>query len=281
MKLLKYLFIAVAVIFSPAQAVFATTDTVPLNMRELRATTPQIDKEESFGIDGAVNEGISLDIRKEAQEEAAMSYGARGGLSFRSYEIKESLDGYGFALSRVFDFRRLLIRAPSGLLIEPPIISEAQNTLVIQQGGIEAAVSDRTYNIIKEAKIVTAPRDWHQYLQPALSFDIQLPPKILWPVNLEEKNAWDEAFEKGWNAGIIQADQTFESNLELLNADFNGMIRYRTLLAQNMVSEPYALYEDRGITGGGDEMRVGDRAVRITGPSQFRTGFEEWQPADR
>ena len=45
------------------------------------------------------------------------------------------------------------------------------------------------------------------------------------------------------------------------------MIRYRKLLAQGIVSAPYALQIDRGVTGGGDEMRIGDRAVTITGPS--------------
>ena len=39
--------------------------------------------------------------------------------------------------------------------------------------------------------------------------------------------------------------------------------------------------EDRGVTGGKDEMRVGDRALRITGPSEFLTGAELWKPADR
>ena len=49
----------------------------------------------------------------------------------------------------------------------------------------------------------------------------------------------------------------------------------------NIVSAPYALQVDRGVTGGGDEMRVGDRAVKITGPSQLKTEAYEWQPVSR
>ena len=59
------------------------------------------------------------------------------------------------------------------------------------------------------------------------------------------------------------------------------MVRYRTLLAEGKISQPYALQEDRGVTGGKNEMRVGDRALRITGPSQFLTGADLWKPADR
>ena len=54
-----------------------------------------------------------------------------------------------------------------------------------------------------------------------------------------------------------------------------------TLLAQGKISAPYAMHEDRGVTGGKNLMRVGDRALRITGPSEFLTGSEQWKPADR
>ena len=43
------------------------------------------------------------------------------------------------------------------------------------------------------------------------------------------------------------------------------MIRYRMLLAQGMVSPPYATQHDRGVTGGGKMMRIGDREVLISG----------------
>jgi len=253
----------------------------PLNRDQLRSTTPTISPGAAMEITGLVDDVVALDIRKDAQEEAALSYGARGGLSFRSHQIAEELSGHQAALDEVFDFRRLLMRAPSGMMIEAPIVSEAENALIVTKGGIEAAVSDRIYNIQKNAQIVTAPRNWRQYIQPYWTIDIELPPQILWPQTPEESRRWDEAFDRGWKAGMIQGDQIFESNLERLVADFNGMVRYRMMVAQGMISEPYALHEDRGVTGGKDELRVGDRALRITGQSEFKTGYEEWQPADR
>lgn len=254
---------------------------VPLNKDQLRATTPLISMKESLDITGATDSAVALDIRSDAQKEAAMSYGARGGLAFRNFHIAEELKGQENVLDKVFNFQQLLVKAPSGLLIEPPIVSEADNALIVTKGGIEAAVADRIYNINKNAKIVTASRNWRQYIQPAITEKIELPPKLLWPRSPEEETRWNEAFEKGWMAGIEQSNQIFESNLERLTSDFNGMILYRTMVAQGMISQPYALHEDRGITGGKNEMRIGDRALRITGPSEFKTGYDRWQPADR
>ena len=79
---------------------------------------------------------------------------------------------------------------------------------------------------------------------------------------------------------MAQADEIFQEDLNKLTADYQGMIRYRTLLAQGMVSPPYALQVDRGITGGGSEMRIGDRGLSITG-SSLQPEANEWSPANR
>jgi hypothetical protein len=63
--------------------------------------------------------------------------------------------------------------------------------------------------------------------------------------------------------------------------DFVGMSRYRELLAQGMISPPYALHEDYGVTGGGAEMRVGDRGLTITGPSALISRSDRWTTAPR
>ena len=59
------------------------------------------------------------------------------------------------------------------------------------------------------------------------------------------------------------------------------MVRYRMLLAQGMVSAPYAKHEERGVTGDGNQMRIGESALTITNPSQFIIGANTWRPADR
>ena len=223
---------------------------------------------------------LPFDIRFEAMREAALSYGARGGLAFRTYQIRMELDEKGDYLDKVFDFRQLLIPAPSGLLIEPPIVSENVNAMIIESGGREAAVADRVYNISRNAQITSTARSWRNYLERQWG-DVKPPPDILRPNDEEERERWIEWVNEGWEIGIDQANDIFEQDLNQLQAHYMGMVRYRMLLAQGMVSPPYALQVDRGITGGGNNMRVGDRAIEITGMPELMPGTEKWQPASR
>ncbi len=231
--------------------------------------------------DEALGKKMSLDLRRDSQREAALSYGARGGLAKRSFQITERLKSFEPTFDRVFNFRALLIKAPSGLLIEPPIVRESLDATTILPDGSEAAVADQILQINKQAKIVTAPRDWRTYLTFVYQTDIAPPPRVLWPKDHKEQLNWNEWVKQGWDAGYEQGELIFESNLARLSAEYSGMVRYRTLLAEGKISQPYALQEDRGVTGGKNEMRVGDRALRITGPSQFLTGADLWKPADR
>lgn len=226
------------------------------------------------------NSALPFDIRAEAIREGALSLGARGGLAWRTFEIRLELERRKDYMNKVFDFRQLLIPAPSGLMIEPPIISESVNAVIIESSGQQAAVTDRYLDIITDAKIVPTAKSWRNYLEREWG-EVALPPDLLRPVNEDERKLWRRLVADGWEQGIEQADDIFQADLDELVADYNGMIRYRVLLAQNMVSPPYALQVDRGVTGGGPEMRVGDRNIQITGPSELVSGTERWLPANR
>ncbi len=247
-------------------------DQPPMSLIQLQTLTPE-------GISPA-NDGMPLDIRLEALREAATSYGARGGLAWRSYAIRKEMETRARYLDKIYDFRHLLIAAPSGLLIEPPIISESINNMLIESDGQQAAISDRFYNIVNNARIVSTPRSWREYLERDWGM-AEPPPDILRPENDEEREIWIELVTRGWEEGVRQADEIFEDDLNVLTADFEGMVRYRTLLTQGMVSPPYALQVDRGVTGDGTEMRIGDRAVQITGVPELMTGSDQWKPANR
>lgn len=250
------------------------TDTVPPDLRSMQTLERENEVIDEKG------SGMPIDIRRDALREAAISFGARGGLAWRTYFIRKELEKRATALDKVYDFRQLLIPAPSGFLIEPPIINESINAMLIETNGQQAAVSDRMYNIVNNAKIVSAPRTWRTYLEREWG-EVSPPPDILRPENEEERKLWVELVREGWDEGVLQANEIFQDDLNSLMADFQGMIRYRMLLSQNMISPPYALQVDRGVTGDGKEMRIGDRAVQITGAPELITGSDQWQPASR
>jgi defect-in-organelle-trafficking protein DotC len=250
-----------------------TPDEEPVTLRDL------VKYEPSGAMDG-VDDNMPINIRMDALREAATSFGARGGLAKRTFEIREELGTRTRYLDRVYNFAQLLIAAPSGFMVEPPIITESMNAMIIESDGQTAAVSDKIYNIIRNARIVSAPRIWRQYLEREWG-EVMPPPDILTPRDADERRVWEEHVNKGWKFGYEQADDIFKDDLARLESDYQGMIRYRMLLAQGMVSPPYALQVDRGITGGGDEMHVGNRAVQITGVPELITGADTWKPASR
>ncbi|MBI1273818.1 MAG: type IV secretion system protein DotC [Alphaproteobacteria bacterium] len=223
---------------------------------------------------------MGLQIRQDALREAALSYGARGGLAMRTFEIQRRLTEQDGSLSGTFGFKRLLISAPSGLLIEPPIVSEAERAVIVAGGGQQAAVADKIYRINRGARIVTAARDWRLYLERDWG-KVDPPPGLLLPSTDEERAEWRDWVKEGWDAGVEQADDIFQADLDRMTNDFIGMVRYRELLAQNMISPPYAAHEDRGVTGGGTEMRIGDRGVTITGQSALIPRSKSWTPTIR
>ena len=55
------------------------------------------------------------------------------------------------------------------------------------------------------------------------------------------------------------------------------MIRYRTLLAQNMVSPPYVAEMNMGVTGGGSDLTAGDRLLRITAFPTLQNNSQDWK----
>ncbi len=246
--------------------------SIPKTLQDLQEIPGYVEK--------SGEEGLPVDIRREAIKEAALSYGARGGLATRSFEIRQELDVRASSLDKVFNFRQLLIAAPSGFMIEPPIISESLNSLLIEGDGQSAAVSDAIYRINENVKIVSAPKNWRTYLERGWGA-VEDPPEILRPKNDEERVFWREQVEIGWKAGYEQGSEVFEEDLNRLASDFDGMVRYRKLLAQGMVSPPFAQQIDRGVTGEAETMRIGDRAVVITGTPQLISGSERWQPASR
>jgi len=238
-------------------------------------------QEEQNGTDAQAQAAdTGLQIRNDALREAALSYGARGGLAHRTFEIQRRLVEYDTSLTKIFDFTRLLVAAPSGLLIEPPIVSDAQRAVLVNNGGQEAAVADRVLRINRAARIVTAARNWRLYLERDWG-RVDPPPALLLPRTDDERKQWREWVQEGWTAGVTQAEETFEADLDLMTNDYIGMVRYRELLSEGMISPPYAMHEDRGVTGGGSEMRVGDRGVSITGPSVLIPRSDKWTTAPR
>lgn len=211
--------------------------------------------------------GVTSDgdrLRTPAMRDAALSYGARGGLAWASVQVNADLERHAGDLSKTWDFNRFLIRQPNGgVTLLPPVILESRDTYEQADAGRTLRVADRYYEIIEQARFAPVAPLWHTYL--VRSYTPPEPPQdALLPKNDGERDLWKRFVAEGWAKGVEQSRDIFTSDLRRLERDFTGMIRYASLLEQGQVSAPVVASQNLGVTGTGTDMRENDQVMRIT-----------------
>lgn len=210
-------------------------------------------------------------LRSQALRETALSIGARGGLAERAQQINGTLLNYEPVLAKVFQFYGLILDDN----VLPPVLVEARNTLNLA-GGDAIRIADRSYKLIAQARFITAAPTWREYLWMAYDAP-ELPDRSLLPRNKPERIMWERDLEEGWQAGLHQGDLIFSENIHRLVRDFNGMILYRRLLSQRMVSPPFVATLDMGVTGNGHDMNINDKVLRITAFPELQSDSRNWK----
>lgn len=210
-------------------------------------------------------------IRAKALEDTGMSLAAQGGLASTSDQINGHLQKDKWYLETLFNFNGMMLS--HGVL--PPVLVEGNNSLNLADPNT-IRVSDKTYKIIQQARFVTTPPNWRDYLWMTYSKP-EIPSKFLLPKNSEEHKIWARAVRLGWDKGVQQAYSIFQQNLARLKRDYQGMILYRKLLQQHMISAPFVSRTELGVTGDGNDMRVNDQVLRITELPKLQTESNGWK----
>ena len=229
-------------------------------------------------------------MRLTALKNTAIGIGSRGGLAARSAEINNELELKANQLSKVYNFRMLMISLPAGTgagnkgttdyLVLPPVIRQSQDVYQVDSD-TRIRVADTEYEILAQARFVSAPPTWRDYLYLADAGQEDMPHQAMTPKNDEERKLWRDWVRSGWKLGAQQADAILQENLARLQRDFGGIVKYRELLAEGKVSRPYVAQNDVGVTGGGDGMAVGERVLRITSTSRLNADQTTWKPVLR
>ncbi|MDX2346663.1 MAG: type IV secretion system DotC family protein [Legionella sp.] len=212
-------------------------------------------------------------IRSMALRETALSLGAQSGLAARAKSIDDQLVQQTRHLDTIFDFKSLILDHN----VLPPVLLQGNNSLNLASGHA-LRVADRTYKLTKQARFITTPPNWRQYLW--MDYHKPEEPHVsMLPTTKEERQVWCYFVEQGWQNGIDQADTILNENIARIKEDFSGMILYRKLLAMNMVSAPYVSHTDLGVTGNGNELFIDDRVLRITALPALNVRSDEWRAA--
>lgn len=212
-------------------------------------------------------------IREMALKETALSLGAQSALAWRAKYIDDELIKQARNLDAIYDFNALILEHN----ILPPVLLEGRNTLNLADTQT-IRVSDRTYKVAKQARFVTTPPNWRQYLWMDYKKP-EYPNATLLPKTREERQVWCIYIDRGWSQGVDQANTILEDSIARIKEDFAGMILYRKLLAMNMVSAPFVSNTDLGVTGDGAEIRIDDRVLRITALPALNVNSNEWRAA--
>ena len=216
------------------------------------------------------------EIRRRAILEAAQGYGSQMGYARRGWEIEKLLEKRSMQLSQVFDFSRVVSEAPvkAGYVL-PPIVSRSFDAFQSDAEGREASVADEYLTIIEPGKIRPVQPTWRDYLLFAPGAPEE-PAKSLYPRSAAEKDLFETSFQEGWSAGVSLADAEIGSRLDRLRRDYEGMLQYRRLVSMGMMDRMVLQDADFGVTGSGDEMRIGSRTVKVVSDAEFETNPKRW-----
>lgn len=211
-------------------------------------------------------------IRAQALQDTAISVGAQSGLAWRAKQINALLQSNSKLLDQVFNFNGLMLQDH----VLPPVLVTSEKEFKLDS--IDTIrLADQTYVILNQAKFVTTTPNWREYLEMNYQPPKELPNSMM-PQNATEQKIWRQYVVVGWQEGIEQADAILGDNLARLTRDVKGMVLYRKLLAQGMVSAPFVAKNSLGVTGGGEGIRVNDELLRITALPQLQTDSRKWHP---
>lgn len=214
--------------------------------------------------------GFLSPLRQKSLEDSAMSIGAQGGLAWASSAINESINKDRKYLDTIFNFNVLMLN--HGVM--PPVLEVGDSSLNLADPNT-IRVADRTYKIVQQARFATTPPNWREYLLLTYSKP-QLPDRTLLPKSPDELAIWKKGIRSGWDKGVQQAGSIFQQNMARLKRDYRGMLLYRKLLTERMISPPFVARTELGVTGDGNDMRINDQVLRIVEAPKLQTNSKNW-----
>ncbi|MYE01820.1 MAG: hypothetical protein F4Y03_11190 [Alphaproteobacteria bacterium] len=219
---------------------------------------------------------LGEEMRREAMRAAALSYGAQGGLAWRSWKIEHDVIAkHADNLDRLYGFRRLT-ETRHGFTVVPPVVGETRQAVRLGRGGRRAASAARVVRIMEPERLATAPPHWRDFLVRSWK-EPEPPVSLLFPRDKAEEVDWARWIAEGWQEGVRQADAIFAADLDRLNAVLEGIARWGTLHDARMVGAPVVQVSEAATAGDGRVMRVGEKLVRLGRPAELEVRARKWR----
>ena len=202
-------------------------------------------------------------IRIKVLTDTAQTLGFQRGFRWRYEQIYQAADVRSLEFDRIFNFGALLIKNR----VLPPVIQWADKAVNIESDDYATSV-EAQYRIVRPARIVSTPPSWRGYLMMDLEA-LEVAPEI-YPTSGEENKTWRSSIEKGWQEGVEHACDVFRMNMDQLVAEYRGMLRFKMLTDQGLVSVPTLAEGNLGVQVGENVLNINHKTFRITVPAAFR-----------
>lgn len=238
-------------------------ESKPAELKTLESKNFYESKKQNFKIE---------EIRYRALKETALTLSVQTAVKWKYERIISCLKGIEDELDRIFNFSFVLIE--NGKIL-PPVILEVQSGMKFESD--ELSVSSAVmYKIEKDAKLVSLAPNWREYLIKEFKVIEEVDP-VLYPKNESEKKVWKKYTNQGWRIGVDQADDLFGYSLNELTRDLRGMVKFKILASQKIVSVPVLAEGKLGVQVNGKILDIDQRVFRLTQPVKFNE-VKNWEP---
>lgn len=247
---------------SPGQA---DSQPVPARLHELHQITAKTEYEKE--------QAKVAELRLDALRVSAFSWGTQEGMYWRYQIIQRQLEKNSLRLHMIADFNRFLV---DGKMLMP-VISKSER-MFEQNSDSNVRTVSVSYTLEKPARLVSQPPTWRDYLIRAVDPPVK-PHDALFPRTKVEQVVWADALDRGWESGVEQANEIFDIDLRRMHADLDGMYRFRTLFAQNIVTLPVYKNSRYNVVKveDGKTIHLNDVVYEITEQSEF-SDSAKWEP---
>lgn len=238
---------------------------VPTRLRELHQITAKTELEKE--------QAKVAELRLDALRVSAFSWGTQEGMYWRYQIIQKQLEKYSLRLHAIADFNRFLV---DGKMLMP-VVSKSER-MFEQNSDSNVRTVSVSYTLEKPARLVSQPPTWRDYLIRTIDPPVK-PHNVLFPRTEVEQVVWADALDRGWASGVEQANEIFDIDLRRMHAELDGMYRFRTLFAQNIVTLPVYKNSRYNVVKveDGKTIHLNDIVYEITEQSEF-SETEKWEP---
>ena len=219
---------------------------------------------------------LGQSLTKEATEfrfkivrRTAYSWGFQSGIEWRYNQIKSVLDKASIHLDKTYDFSQFLV---DGKILCPVIERTERNFEKLSDR--ETREVTLSWTLAKPARLVNSLPTWREHLDRHISKP-QAPHNSLFPKTVAEGLVWEPAIDKGWLDGVQRAAIMFDRDVSILQADIEGMHRFRTLYAMGIVTMPKLRESHYSIKKAGKTLHIDDVVYSLTTEADF-TDSDLW-----